>query len=65
MLFDVPWRDEIVQHSYTTQKAGRLIFPHESPGLGIEVNEDAILRHPYEPELLQRVFHPDGAIGDW
>ena len=62
---DVPWRDEIVQHSYTTQKAGRLIFPHESPGLGIEVNEDAILRHPFEPELLQRVFHPDGAIGDW
>lgn len=34
-------------------------------GLGISINEQEVARHPYEPELLQRVFYRDGAVGDW
>jgi len=32
---------------------------------GIELNEDEIKRHPFEPELPQQVFHPDGSVGVW
>lgn len=31
----------------------------------IELNEDEIKGHPFEPELSQQVFHPDGSVGDW
>ena len=37
----------------------------QGPGLGIELNEDEIKKHPFEPELPQRVFHRDGSVGDW
>ena len=62
---DVPWRGDVVQSSYTTILEGQIVLPHDAPGLGIEVDEDAIREHPYEPELLQRVFHLDGSVGDW
>jgi galactonate dehydratase len=62
---DVPWRDDIVTSAHTLRKDGQLVFPHNQPGLGIEVNEDEIKKHPYERELLQRVFYADGAVGDW
>jgi galactonate dehydratase len=62
---DVPWRGDVVQSSHTTVLEGQIVLPHDAPGLGIEVDEDAIREHPYEPELLQRVFHLDGSVGDW
>jgi galactonate dehydratase len=62
---DVPWREDIVQSSHRIQRGGRLYFPHERPGWGVEVNEAEIAKHPFEPEILQRVFYPDGSVGDW
>jgi galactonate dehydratase len=65
MLTDVPWRWEVVQHSLVSQDGYWL--PNDSPGLGIEVNEEAAARHPFQ----QEVIHPmtvrahDGAILDW
>ena len=35
------------------------------PGLGIEIDLDVVARHPFEPELPQRVFYADGSVGDW
>ena len=32
---------------------------------GIEMNEAEIKKHPFQQELLQRTFHPDGSVGDW
>ena len=29
------------------------------------INEDEVRRHPFEQELLQRVFYRDGGVGDW
>ena len=40
----------------------------DQPGLigwGVDVNEAEIAKHPFEPEILQRVFYPDGSVGDW
>ena len=40
-------------------------YPSERPGLGVEIDLDVVAKHPFEPELLQRVFYADGSVGDW
>ena len=45
-------------------KDGFLDIP-QRPGLGIEINEDEVRKHPFQQEVLQRVFYKDGAVGDW
>ena len=62
---DVPWREDIVIEGFSVKKEGRLVRPNYKPGLGIELNEEEIKKHPFEPELPQRVFHWDGSVGDW
>jgi galactonate dehydratase len=65
MLADVPWRWEVVRHSLETR--GGYWLPTAAPGLGIEIDEAAAARHPFQ----QEVMHPttvrahDGAILDW
>jgi galactonate dehydratase len=63
MRGDVPWRDEVVD-APVELRGGRAV-PPTRPGLGIAVDEGAAARHPYRPEREMRVFHPDGAVGDW
>jgi galactonate dehydratase len=43
--FDVPWRSGLVRGGCIV-KNGELLLP-EAPGLGIELNEEAIAEHPY------------------
>ncbi len=62
---DVPWRDEIVQEGTVIEPKGRLVRPNTRPGLGIEINEEEIRRHPFEQEIPQHVFYSDGSVGDW
>ena len=62
---DVPWRADIVTEGFTVETMGRLVRPNNKPGLGIELNEDEIRKHPFEQELLQRLFHADGSVADW
>jgi galactonate dehydratase len=62
---DVPWRDDIVTEGFSVEKEGRFVLPNQKPGLGIELNEEEIKKHPFKPELPQRVFHKDGSVGDW
>jgi galactonate dehydratase len=62
---DVPWRGDICSESFTVQTQGRLVRPGNRPGLGIEINEAEVAKHPFEPEILQRTFYPDGSVGDW
>ncbi|MCP4167569.1 MAG: galactonate dehydratase [Chloroflexi bacterium] len=65
MLTDVPWRWDVVQSSLQTAAGYWLIC--DEPGLGIEVDEEAAKKHPFQ----QEVIHPntvrahDGAILDW
>ncbi|RKX34336.1 MAG: galactonate dehydratase [Verrucomicrobia bacterium] len=62
---DVPWRDDIVKWGFTLDPATRTVQPNTKPGLGVEINEAEVARHPFEQELLQRSFNPDGAVTDW
>ncbi len=62
---DVPWRSDVVQEGYTLDKTTRTVRPNDQPGLGVIINEDEVRKHPFEQEILQRVNHPDGSVGDW
>jgi galactonate dehydratase len=62
---DVPWRQNVVQEGFTVERDGRIVRPNTRPGLGITINEAEVKKHPFEQELLQRVFYSDGSVGDW
>jgi len=62
---DVPWRSDVVTEGFTVEPKGRIVKPNTRPGLGIEINEVELKKHPFEQELLQRVFSRDGSVGDW
>lgn len=65
VLDDVPWRADVVDEGFTIDPSNRTVRPSKRPGLGIELNEREIAKHPFEQEQLQRVFYRDGAVGDW
>src|SRR5262245_53467390 len=62
---DVPWRQDVVEEGFTVEPRGRLVRPNTRPGLGISINEKAVKKHPFQKELVQRVFYKDGSVGDW
>lgn len=62
---DVEWREEVVSEGFSVEKKGRIVKPNQRPGLGIEINEEEVKKHPFKQELLQRTFYRDGSVGDW
>jgi galactonate dehydratase len=42
-----------------------LVYPNERPGLGVEINEEEIARHPFQQEIPRQSFGPDGSVIDW
>ena len=62
---DVPWREDVVSEGFTIEKKGMVVLPNERPGLGIEINEQELKKHPFQQEILQRTFYKDGSVGDW
>ena len=65
MLSDVPWRWDVVKHSLETKDGYWL--PCDAPGLGIEVDEAAAAKHPFQQEVIHATTARahDGAILDW
>jgi galactonate dehydratase len=62
---DVEWRKEVVHDHHSLNKQNRTVTASEKPGLGVDINEAAIQKHPFQQELPQQVFHADGSVGDW
>jgi galactonate dehydratase len=62
---DVPWRQDVVREGFTVEPKGRIVRPNARPGLGIEIDEAEVKKHPFQQEVLQRSFYRDGAVGDW
>jgi galactonate dehydratase len=63
MRESVPWWEELVTPPLTIRD-GFAEIP-TGPGLGLEVDELAAARHPYEPERQIAARLPDGAVADW
>jgi galactonate dehydratase len=60
---DVPWRNDVVINPVEVVD-GYVAVP-DRPGLGIDINEAEAAKYPFKPEVMQRYFHPDGAVADW
>src|SRR5205807_8509627 len=60
---DVPWRQDVVSEGFVVEKNGRIVRPNTRSGLGIEIDEEEVKKHPFQQEILQRVFFPDGSVG--
>ena len=56
--FDVPWRNRLVR-GWNPIKDGEFILA-DAPGLGLDIDEDEIARHPY----VQHAF-PSLWDGEW
>jgi galactonate dehydratase len=54
-----------VKEGFQIDPKTRTVRPNALPGLGIELDEKEIAKHPFQQEQLQRVFYSDGAVGDW
>ena len=59
MYSDIEWRKDVCNEQLIC-KDGRITIP-DKPGLGIEINEEACLMHPYKPHTLR---HYTGALTD-
>ena len=62
---DVPWRQDVVAEGFVVEEQGRIVRPNEKPGLGIEIDEEEVKKHPFQQEIPQRSFYRDGSVGDW
>jgi galactonate dehydratase len=62
---DVPWRVDVVKEGFQVDLKTRTVRPSSRPGLGIEIDETEVKKHPFQQELLQRSFYADGSVGDW
>ncbi|MEJ0103841.1 MAG: galactonate dehydratase [Bacteroidota bacterium] len=62
---DVPWREDVVAEGFDIENKGRIVKPNKRPGLGIEINEKEVMKHPFQQEILRRTFYKDGSVGDW
>ena len=59
MYSDVEWRKDVVDEKL--EYADGYITIPDKPGLGIEINEEECLKHPYQPHTLR---HYTGALTD-
>ena len=62
---DVAWRADVVSEGFCVEEKGRLVRPNQKPGLGVEINEQEVKKHPFQQEVPQRTFYKDGSVGDW
>ena len=59
MATDVPWRSEVAVEHHTVA-AGRAVIG-DAPGLGVDIDEEALRRHPYRVHELR---HYAGTLTD-
>ncbi len=62
---DVPWRQEVVSEGFTVDPKGRIVRPNTRPGLGIEIDEAVVKKHPFQQETVLRLFGRHGSVIDW
>lgn len=60
---DMPWRERLVKNAPKV-KDGFFEIPSK-PGLGVQLNHDAIAERPYQKLDLPRIRREDGGIAEW
>jgi galactonate dehydratase len=64
---ELSWRPGVLEGIITTDMKldGGNLYSGGSPGLGVELNEDAAAELPYQPQGLHVLYRDDGSISDW
>ena len=60
--YDVPWRNDFVR-GWNPFRYGEF-FLSDEPGLGLGIDEKALVNHPYEPSPFASLWHEDW-LGDF
>ena len=60
--YDVPWRNDFVR-GWNPFRNGEF-FLSDEPGLGLDIDEKVIAKHPYEPSPFPSLWHKDW-LGDF
>ncbi len=58
-----PWMEEVTPYDYKVEDG--YLLPSESPGLGLDLNEEAAAAHPYAPAENTHWRREDGSVQDW
>jgi len=58
-----PETDAVFPHAYRFENG--YLHPGDTPGIGVDINEDLAARYPYEPRQLPIARLHDGTIWNW
>lgn len=58
-----PLTHEVFHTSYEFHEGA--LHPSSAPGLGVELDEEAAVRFPYNPKYLPVGRRTDGSVHDW
>jgi mannonate dehydratase len=58
-----PQTDEVFPHAYRFENG--LLFPGETPGHGVDIDEALAAKYPYEPKQLPIARLEDGTMWNW
>ena len=64
---ELVWRPDVIPDVVQTDMRleGGKLYSGGSPGLGVELNEEAALANPFQPGAWQLLQREDGSITDW
>ena len=60
---DEAWRRDLVQNCPMPENGAYVVG--DAPGLGVELNDDAIREHPYREEAVQTMWSQNGSMEAW
>jgi galactonate dehydratase len=64
---ELVWRPDVMPDIIQTDMTlnGGTLSSGGAPGLGVELDEEAALAHPYQPQDLLILHREDGSVSDW
>ncbi|HEV2073041.1 MAG TPA: mandelate racemase/muconate lactonizing enzyme family protein [Thermomicrobiales bacterium] len=64
---ELVWRSDVMSNIVPTDMRleGGNLFSGGTPGLGVELDEEAALAHPYQPQGLMALRREDNSVSDW
>ncbi|HYH12431.1 MAG TPA: mandelate racemase/muconate lactonizing enzyme family protein [Thermomicrobiales bacterium] len=64
---ELVWRPDVIPHIVQTDMRleGGNLYSGGSPGLGVKLDEEAALAHPYQPQEMRILRREDNSVSDW
>lgn len=64
---ELVWRPDVIPNIVQTDMRleGGNLYSGGSPGLGVELDEEAALAHPYQPQDMRILRREDNSVSDW